>query len=33
MPAYPVDIRVGNMRNDDAGLIEPLARASCWGHP
>jgi hypothetical protein len=27
--AYPVDIRVGNARNDDARLIKPLARASC----
>ncbi len=26
MPPQSADIRVGNMRNDDAGLIAPLAR-------
>jgi putative SOS response-associated peptidase YedK len=28
MRAYPVDTRVGNTRNNDAALIEPVARAS-----
>ena len=26
MRAYPVDIQLGNMRTNDAGLIEPFAR-------
>jgi hypothetical protein len=26
MPAYPVDIRLDNLRNNDARLIAPLAR-------
>ena len=28
MRAYPVDMRVGNVRNNDAALIEPVALAS-----
>jgi putative SOS response-associated peptidase YedK len=28
MRAYPVDVRVGNVRNNDAALIEPVALAS-----
>jgi hypothetical protein len=30
MLAYPIDIRIGSARSNDAGLIAPLARASCW---
>jgi hypothetical protein len=26
MRAYPVDRRVGNPKNDDAGLLEPVVR-------
>ena len=28
MRAYPVNVRVGNVRNNDAALIEPVALAS-----
>jgi putative SOS response-associated peptidase YedK len=28
MHAYPVNVRVGNVRNNDAALIEPVALAS-----
>jgi len=28
MPAYPVDARVGNVRNNDAGLLDEISLAA-----